>query len=694
MFREMGDTAGEMDCLRILVGVLRLEGRLQEAVRMAEEELEMAQDAEAEANMLLTLAELGGKVETAIGRARQARELFRDVDRRKEGLSVLALVPLYRRQSKGREAAQAANEALSLFRGLEDRRGEACALHALATVSSKADAAKAARKAAAIFGELGLQAMEAREVLALAGYDSLIATAQEALSLCKGEAGEAAALTRVVKAYIENKDADMALSESEEALQRLQGGMGQATCLDLMTQALLAKGELSEAAATAERALASVRQLRDPRWETTLLQTLAQISVDHGQLEEAAKTLADAMSVLRAQGELAGEASVALKLAQAHAAKGEYHRALAVATQAMMVFQREGDRKSEGIAKVVLGDVFQLMSAPEDALTVLKEARGIFQAIGELKLYVKAVHAIASVQLGRNVEEAVRLALEAQKVAQKVADPPLEVEMLDFVAQAHLALMGQLLDEGAPRNSRFVGLWEKAHKAAYAAVQLPKVDALSTARCWYTVCEVNMIGGRPKDALQAAIDALGFFRECESRSGEAACHVMQAELLLATGKRDEALESAELALELAAQLGEEALKASAQSVINRLVGDPTAPAVREPHARGLDEPMAVSVAAPEAAAKPAGLNAEMVDAAIRDIAVTLMGVDTDSDTPFMDAGLDSLLSIQFRTMIAKTFDGMSLGTTLTFDYPTMRSLTDHIVDKSKTMPSDWQPSIG
>ena len=54
------------------------------------------------------------------------------------------------------------------------------------------------------------------------------------------------------------------------------------------------------------------------------------------------------------------------------------------------------------------------------------------------------------------------------------------------------------------------------------------------------------------------------------------------------------------------------------------------------------------------------------------------------DTPLMESGLDSLSAVAFRNELSKTFQGIgALPAALMFDYPSVRAITEHIVDRSK-----------
>lgn len=78
-----------------------------------------------------------------------------------------------------------------------------------------------------------------------------------------------------------------------------------------------------------------------------------------------------------------------------------------------------------------------------------------------------------------------------------------------------------------------------------------------------------------------------------------------------------------------------------------------------------------------------GLEPAIVNDMLHTMLREMMGSDMEADTPLMDAGVDSLMSIEFRSQVNAAFSGLGLSSTLTFDYPTIRELTGHIVEKSR-----------
>lgn len=74
-----------------------------------------------------------------------------------------------------------------------------------------------------------------------------------------------------------------------------------------------------------------------------------------------------------------------------------------------------------------------------------------------------------------------------------------------------------------------------------------------------------------------------------------------------------------------------------------------------------------------------GPTQEMLLSTVNDVALSLIGSESlAGDTPLMDAGLDSLASVEFQNTLAKEFQGVSLPSTLVFDFPTPAQISEFI----------------
>merc|ERR1712054_417909 len=92
-----------------------------------------------------------------------------------------------------------------------------------------------------------------------------------------------------------------------------------------------------------------------------------------------------------------------------------------------------------------------------------------------------------------------------------------------------------------------------------------------------------------------------------------------------------------------------------------------------------------AAAAPAASvvAKPKGLDPQVAVEKVLNLVREVVAEDDDvaSDSPFMEAGVDSLGSVQLVTTVSKAFS-TSLAPSIVFDYPTARALADYLVEES------------
>merc|ERR1712186_215055 len=100
---------------------------------------------------------------------------------------------------------------------------------------------------------------------------------------------------------------------------------------------------------------------------------------------------------------------------------------------------------------------------------------------------------------------------------------------------------------------------------------------------------------------------------------------------------------------------------------------------------GGGEGQVAQAAAPQSvAAAPKGLDPAFVRKQLMTFVKDVMATDDELelDSPFMEAGMDSLSSVSLMSMVAKEFQ-MALSPSLVFDFPTVRALEDHLVEESK-----------
>ena len=76
---------------------------------------------------------------------------------------------------------------------------------------------------------------------------------------------------------------------------------------------------------------------------------------------------------------------------------------------------------------------------------------------------------------------------------------------------------------------------------------------------------------------------------------------------------------------------------------------------------------------------------------LAEIVHSMLGPEVLMDQPMMEAGLDSLLAVELRNIIAHAFD-TDFSATVTFDYPSISTLATHITERAQQDMPTMQPS--
>ena len=75
-----------------------------------------------------------------------------------------------------------------------------------------------------------------------------------------------------------------------------------------------------------------------------------------------------------------------------------------------------------------------------------------------------------------------------------------------------------------------------------------------------------------------------------------------------------------------------------------------------------------------------------IQQAVSELVVSILGRKIDADMPFIDAGFDSMCLAEFSQSVERRFD-LPVPSTVTFDHPTISSLSAFICDKSANLPT-------
>merc|ERR1712013_70973 len=107
-----------------------------------------------------------------------------------------------------------------------------------------------------------------------------------------------------------------------------------------------------------------------------------------------------------------------------------------------------------------------------------------------------------------------------------------------------------------------------------------------------------------------------------------------------------------------------------------------------------EEEEIVEEATTDAVAVFSGPAAADIVETIKGAALDLIGSDDlETETPLMDAGLDSLAAVEFGGILQKQFQGVQMPGTLMFDFPNVKSIGDFIHTEMQSIDAYWTKPV-
>ena len=315
-----------------------------------------------------------GRNREAIERFLRAVTIWREIeDRRGESADLGNLGNAYSALGEAREAMECYEQALAIARGTEDRHEEGNWLGSLGNAHTNLGQARK-----------GIEYYE----LSLAVHRELA-----------DRRGESADLGNLGSAYSHLGEVRKAIEYYEQALaidREIGDRGGEGTDLGNLGGAYNALGEVRKAIEYYEQALAISREIGDRRGEGTDLGNLGLAYSDLGEVREAIKYYEQALAIDREIDDRGGEGTDLGSLGSAYGALGEVRKAIEYYEQALAIVREIGSRRGEGnqlgnlgLAYSDLGEVRKAIEYYEQALAIVREIgnrRGEGNQLGNLGL--------------------------------------------------------------------------------------------------------------------------------------------------------------------------------------------------------------------------------------------------------------------------------------------------------------------
>jgi len=723
MFKELKDENGVADILRIMIHVHISNNRRKEAADLASAELEVFKKSgskSGEAKMLLSLAEAnydcrGSKYrEAALKDAHSASSMFHELsDKKMVGISLLALMNIQMKMKADAEAFKSADLAFQLFTELGDKKSQALVLHAHAALKVRGQAfdqgLTMSKQALSLFRELGLKKLEGFEMQCIANWylmeektEDSIAWAEKATDLfrsIKYVKGEMAALETVVQANLASGDPVAAIEEAQSALKRsrkLGDVQGEVAALEMVVLASIARKDYGEALASAEKAVEKIKVLGNDTWQLNMLRTMARL---HARLKNPTKAVRIAEEADKLADTIGGDtvkAAALHTLSDVLFEKGDWDKSLSVALLEKELHAKKGDAKKQAQAGLSAGRAYYMKNNFNKCFEVSNDAQAALREAGDRWGQAQALHMTAKVHSARKEhEQSLRLAQRAARLFKESGDGTSEARAL-LTACTEGVLVCAAGHRGAVASKNFNDQMEASlRQSTHARDAALKVGEERLYASALRICaQVTFFNGKAVEASSLAQEAASIARSFKDDKSEGTAKIIQAEALISISKFPKAMQACEEALILFRKVGD----ASGEGTALYLMGTIDAETAEFDMVKRGEGGAQAAIAAPAAEDSQAENQVAMPDKEkflatlplperigfqIKDLigGITGRSAELDNDQTVMEAGLTSISAIMLRDQLNDHFpDAEGMEMTFVFEYPTVRSMTDFILE--------------
>lgn len=678
-FREVSDTkmiaTALLEVAHINVGKKEPD-EVFEAAKEARDLFKKIGDKKGEARamhgMALSFA-LKRQFSDAIPKMKEVLTIFRDLGIKKyEAFELCLLAEAHLEEEKPLKALPLARQALTLFREIRYGKGwEAASL--LAVTHSLVESKKA--KQAVQVAEDGLKRLKAQG---------------DQRQVCFG-------YFILIDAQVAAEAADDALESCEACMEIVKDMADKRLEIDTLHMTMWCyheKKDWPKALEQMDECLSLAQELEDEDGEAACMRNISYLQHRKDSHQNGAEKGEEARSLYEKVEDKSGEAGALMIVSGCILCQGDADEAIEKALQAQDLFKEAKDPLGEANSCAMLADLYLSTETQYDnALESAQRAVDLMREYASPKNEMRFLRVLASVyEKGQDFEAAEEAMNASKKIAVSMQDVKAEVQGLLLLVQIYMAMNG---DNDPMEGNKLNPAMEKAMKAAGEAVNLsPKThdrDLLATTR-YYRALLLSATG-RLEDAKRLAEEAMRFYVKNEDASGEAKTLILQGNVVDGMRMSEEGRELIHKGMELAQSIGDDATYADGQTILDKIEARDRIPIAVAPVQEMIYQqggPAAAAGGGGEvvSAAKPApkGLDPTMVRSKLMVMVKDVMASDDELevDSPFMEAGMDSLSSVSLMSQVAKEFQ-MSLSPSLVFDFPTVRALQDHLIEESKSM---------
>ncbi|MBW4614165.1 MAG: tetratricopeptide repeat protein [Desmonostoc vinosum HA7617-LM4] len=386
----------------------------------------------------------------AIEKWQEALKLWRQVDDKAgEAFTLVCMGKVYDSLGEKQQALSYYNQALPIYRAVGDKGGEATTLNNIGAVYSslgeKQQALSYFNQALPIFRAVGYKAGEANTLNNIGSvYDSLgekqqaLSYFNQALPILRAvgdKGGEATTLNNIGAVYSSLGEKQQALSYFNQALPIFRAvgyKAGEANTLNNIGSVYDSLGEKQQALSYFNQALPILRAVGDKAGEANTLNNLGGVYSSLGEKQQALSYFNQALPIFRAVGYKAGEANTLNNIGFVYDSLGEKQQALSYYNQALPIYRTVGDKAGEANTLNNIGAVYDSLGEKQQALSYFNQALPILRAVGDKAGEARTLNNIGSVydSLGEK-QQALSYYNQALPILRAVGDKAGEANILN-----------------------------------------------------------------------------------------------------------------------------------------------------------------------------------------------------------------------------------------------------------------------
>lgn len=338
----------------------------------------------------------------AIVKLETALTLFREAGEKpfREAVVLLRIGYIYSSLGEKKQALEYYKQALSIYRTVGNKGGEAATLHNIGSV----------------YDSWG-QRQESLQYY------------NQAVSLLRAvgdKAGEAITLNNIGLVYDSLGEKQKALEYYHQALfiyQLVSDKGGEATTLHNLGLVYSSLGKKQQALDYYNQSLQLLRGVGNKRGEAYSLSNIGSVYDSLGEKQQALDYYHQALTLRRAVGDKGGEAYTLNNLGSVYSSLGEKQQALDYYNQALRLLRSVGDRSKEATTLNNIGTVYDSQAEKEKALVYYNQALPLLRAVGDRYGEASTLHNMGAVYYSlNNNQQALNYYNQSLPLARAVGD--------------------------------------------------------------------------------------------------------------------------------------------------------------------------------------------------------------------------------------------------------------------------------